>query len=154
MTDKQILKALSDAIKDDIKADQRAKNIRASGRSADSLREEITDNDLEAVMNVFGTFYFEFQKRGRRPGKNPPISPILQWIDDKNITPDGISKKSLAFLIAKKIGDKGTDIHMGKRPGLDIKTILERNLINSTRQLAKEKSITYASDFTKLFNED
>ena len=48
-----------------------------------------------------------FVDLGRRAGKRPPISAILQWIDDKRIVPTDISKTSLAFLIARKIGNEG-----------------------------------------------
>lgn len=52
--------------------------------------------------------YFTVLETGRRPGKRPPIDVIEQWVKDKPIVPQGISTRSLAFLIARKIGEEGS----------------------------------------------
>lgn len=52
--------------------------------------------------------YIMTLETGRGPGKMPPTGPILEWINERNITPNDISPKSLAFLIARKIGLEGT----------------------------------------------
>jgi hypothetical protein len=119
----KFLKRISDAY---IK-DQQGKGIRASGRSAASLR-EVTE---PAGGRLFGKGYFHFQKVGRRPGKFPPIDAILNWIEEKGITPD-ISKKSLAFLIARKIARLGTDIFRGRRRGLNV----EDEILEARKELA------------------
>lgn len=95
--------------------DQQAKGIRSSGKSADSLKIEAgtTSGTLTGVM------YFRQQRDGRKPGKFPPISAILDWIRAKGIQPIDITERSLAFLIARKIARQGTDIYQGKREGLD-----------------------------------
>jgi hypothetical protein len=73
--------------------------------------------------------------KGRKPGTMPPIESILSWIKKKHIKPlYKIKPKSLAFLIARKIGRQGTDIFMGKRPGLDLEAIIE---INTEEFIAK-----------------
>lgn len=98
--------------------DQKAKGIRSSGKSAESLRPEVTENS----GTLYGAKYFYQQKHGRRPGKFPPIDDILNWIRAKGITPRDpkTSERSLAFLFARKIAEKGTDIYEGKRPALDV----------------------------------
>jgi hypothetical protein len=79
-----------------------------TGQSAESLGYRIVGTEL----TIFSTMkYFTVLETGRKPGKRPPISVIEQWIKDKPITPDGISTKSLAFLIAKKIGEEGSLLH-------------------------------------------
>lgn len=115
MTRAEAVKEFIDKVKLAYIEDQKAKNIRASGRSAESLRDDVTPN----FGRLYGVAYFEFQRRGRRPGGFPPIDAILQWIKDKGIQAD-IPDKSLAFLIARKIAKKGTDIFLGKRPALTI----------------------------------
>lgn len=111
--------------------DQRNKGLRASGKSADSLR--IVGADL------IGDKAWRFQIYGRRPSsKMPPVEEILNWVIERNIQPkprenkDGtfskVSQESLAWAIAMKIKDKGTDIHMGKRPGINIEDRLEQIL--------------------------
>lgn len=57
--------------------------------------------------------YWKYVNSGRRPGKQPPLSVISNWITKKRITPRLDRKiptiqKSLAFLIARKIGKEGT----------------------------------------------
>lgn len=105
---------------------QRAKGIRASGRSGDQLR-IVTEPKGGAV---FGKDYIHFQKVGRRPGKFPPIDAILQWITEKGIRAD-IPERQLAFLIARKISRQGTDIFMKKRPALD----MEEELLEARKEL-------------------
>ena len=69
--------------------------VNASGKLAKSIRFEVTNG---TVLSIYGNDYIQFLENGRRPGKRPPTSVIRQWIDDKGIIPDGISKDSLAFL--------------------------------------------------------
>jgi hypothetical protein len=50
------------------------------------------------------------QEHGRRPGRMPPIEAIRRWIRVRQIRGrGGISERSLAFLIARKIGREGTE---------------------------------------------
>jgi len=108
--------------------DQQRKGMKASGKSAASLR--VVGNDL------IGDKAWRFQIDGRRPStKMPPVEEILDWIINRGIQPkprenkDGtfskVSQESLAWAIATKIRDKGTDIHMGKRPGINIEDRIE-----------------------------
>jgi hypothetical protein len=128
--------------------DQQAKGIRASGKSAQSLRVSAKKD----TGFLYGASYFKYQKEGRKPGGFPPIEKIMEWIRQKNIDAD-ISDKSLAFLIARKIARLGTDIHLKKRPGLsveekikELKDQLVRNIINAGKteliETVKEKVTT------------
>lgn len=102
--------------------DQQEKNIRASGRSAQSIREEATI----AAGRLFGSSYFHFQRVGRRPGNFPPIESIKQWLIDKNLDLN-------PFAVARKIAKKGTDIFMKRRPGLSI----EDRILEPRKALAR-----------------
>lgn len=78
--------------------------MNASGKMADSLGYRIDDKGL----TIYSTEkFFTVLETGRNPGKRPPISVVEQWIKDKPIASD-INPKSLAFLIARKIGEKGS----------------------------------------------
>lgn len=60
-----------------------------------------------------GPEYWKYANYGRGPGKMPPINVIEDWIIKRRIVPrsDGsvpITNRSLAFLIARKIGREGT----------------------------------------------
>jgi hypothetical protein len=82
-------------------------NMRASGNFAKSLRTEVKETTGRVVGLMVGSHHSLFVDQGRKAGKRPPISAILKWIDDKRIVPTDISKPSLAFLIARKIGKEG-----------------------------------------------
>lgn len=101
---------VSERLKDDIKNKRITKygSVNASGRLANSVRYEVTN--LGETLKVYAEDYIDYLVYGRSPGKFPPKEPILKWISDKGITPDGISVNSLAYLIQRKIAQKGTTI--------------------------------------------
>jgi len=55
------------------------------------------------------TLYGEVVEVGRKPGTWPPRGPIELWVIRKLGIPAGEESRSVAFLIARKIGTKGTD---------------------------------------------
>lgn len=118
-------------------SDQQQKGLRSSGESAASL--SIAEKNRGAELR--GSAYFQQQIKGRRPGRFPPIKSILEWIDAKGISFDGISKKSLAFVIARKIAKKGTDIFLRKSPALDVKKIVKTYEPTFRGELIKAKKI-------------
>jgi hypothetical protein len=67
------------------------------------------------VLSIYGNDYIQYLQNGRAPTKNGGNGAvkraIRQWIDDKGIIPDGISKDSLAFLIARRIHQEGSTIY-------------------------------------------
>jgi len=81
--------------------------MRASGNFAKSLRTDVKEIPGRVIGLMVGSHHSLFVDQGRNAGKRPPISAILKWIDDKRIVPTDISKPSLAFLIARKIGNEG-----------------------------------------------
>lgn len=60
--------------------------------------------------------YWKYVENGRKAGKQPPISAIEDWITIKHITPYPTAKgklptkKQLAFLISRSIGENGTKV--------------------------------------------
>lgn len=113
---------LLQGIKADVTEDLSAKNISKGDLgmvpilkiSGDMIYGEIQANH-----------YWYYLVHGRKPGKQPPIDSILEWLEKKGITAD-ISLRSLAFLVARKIGRVGTDIYLGKRPALALDAIIAK----------------------------
>lgn len=101
---------------------QADRGIRKTGASAASL----VIQELPRGGELRGDEYIQEQITGRGPGKFPPLNKIESWVQRAGLTPEGISKKSLAFLIARKIAKRGTDIFLKKKKGLDIVGIAEQ----------------------------
>lgn len=118
---KEAIFSVLQVIRKRVIGDQDSKGIRSSGQSAKSLQIE----EIAKGGQLVGDDYFQQQVAGRRPGKFPPIKSILDWINEKGINPTDISKKSLAFIIARKIAKKGTDIFLHKRQALAVAEIVE-----------------------------
>lgn len=107
-----------------------------TGQSAESLGYRIVGTELIIFSSMK---YFTVLETGRKPGKRPPISVIEQWIKDKPIIPDGISTKSLAFLIARKIGEEGSLLYRnGGKSGVISQSIND--------QIIKEKLTDVLTD--------
>lgn len=77
--------------------------VNASGDLAASVRYEVNARGLK----VFAADYIYNVEYGRAPGKFPPREAILSWIENKRLSFD-IPINSLAFLIGRKIAQKGT----------------------------------------------
>lgn len=77
--------------------------------------------DYEIIEKVEGQFeviikaldYLKFVDEGRRPGKQPPLKPILSWVKTRNIrfkNKNGqgfLKNEQTAFIIRRSIGQKG-----------------------------------------------
>ena len=113
-----------------------------TGALRDSIRFNITP---KGNIRFFYLQYGVYVESGRRPGaKQPPVNPILKWIEQRGIVPDeGTSKRSLAFLIARSIGEKGI------RPTPFMKAAVKQQKVGLSRQLAKEIAKTVVMDFKK-----
>jgi len=143
MAASQSIETLLNGVRQAYIDDQKAKGIRSSGKSAQSLKTRVDENS----GTLTGARYFYQQKYGRKPGRFPPIDDILDWIREKRITPRDpkTTEKQLAFLFARKIAQSGTDIFEGKRPALNVEEKIKELLKEFAKNLAtefKEKIIT------------
>jgi hypothetical protein len=107
----EILTALGTRITSKLKEDIEKKRVtkygavNASGALRDSVRFEVE----KGVLRVYALDYSFYLEKGRKPGKFPPREPIINWIKSKGLSFD-IPINSLAFLIQRKIAQKGTTI--------------------------------------------
>lgn len=149
-TDQQILSDFGNKLVEAIRQKQIQKGIIASGKSAAELEIKATDKQLQ-VIDREG--YFEFQEFGRRPGKRPPRESIKQWIELKlqgNIR-SGISIDSLAFLIARKIGQQGTKTFRTNPTGVLSEVINEEAMQNLKSQIFKGKIDEIRTEIQRLW---
>lgn len=130
------------------------KGMRASGDFANSLEVVIKDNGMTAQL--WGNSYAQQLETGRQAGRFPPISAIEKWIDDKNISArlnGEITKKQLAFLIARKIAREGW-----KREGfggveLISEVITEDRIQKIIDEVGIEQAFIYTSKIQTLIKE-
>lgn len=105
-TVEQILSEEFEALKTELIAKYDEIGMRASGRWADSLETEVSEN----TAKITGLNYSQQLESGRAPGKQPPSEAIEKWLVDKGIAArlEGeIKLSSLAYLIARKIAREG-----------------------------------------------
>ncbi len=140
-TTKQIIFDFLEGIRTDAVNDLRAKNI-SQGDIGMETKADQTSGELS------GNHYWYYLVHGRKPGKQPPIDSILGWLQKKGITSD-IPERSLAFLIARKIGKLGTDIYLGRRPGLALPEIVEKREKEFDDEIDKHFREKYLNDFEK-----
>lgn len=87
----------------------------ASGDLLNNIEYEITRGDFTYTIYVKMKDYWYYVENGRKAGKMPPIDNILRWITVKPVLPRPNAKgklptpQQLAFLIARKIGEEGTE---------------------------------------------
>lgn len=87
----------------------------ASGDLLNNIEYEITRGDFTYTIYVKMKDYWYYVENGRKAGKMPPIDNILNWIRVKPVLPRPNAKgklptpQQLAFLIARKIGEEGTE---------------------------------------------
>jgi len=138
MTSREILNQYFEAVIKDLRGDQSAKGMVASGKSAESL----TYTTDSTGGKLSGSNYFYWQIVGRRPGTFMPPDDMLQWIKDKGITPREPKMKleTLSYIFNLKLKEKGTDIFMGKKKGLEFQEAIGgANMEKLTSQIGKAK---------------
>ena len=87
----------------------------ASGDLLNNIEYEITRGDFTYTIYVKMKDYWYYVENGRKAGKWPPIDNILNWIKRKPVLPRPNAEgklptpQQLAFLIARKIGEEGTE---------------------------------------------
>ena len=87
----------------------------ASGDLLNNIEYEVTRGDFTYTIYVKMRDYWYYVENGRKAGKWPPIDNILNWIKIKPVLPRPNAEgklptpQQLAFLIARKIGEEGTE---------------------------------------------
>ena len=86
--------------------------INASSKLSQSAAAIVELNGTRLQISLNLEPYWRYVEYGRRPGKMPPIDAIAEWIRIKPVIPNPVNgrvpdTRSLAFLIARKIGREG-----------------------------------------------
>lgn len=126
---KDILLSFLQQISKDIKTAQSQQKRIASGKTALSLEPEAN----AATGILYGNISVNVLETGRKPGAVPKgfQAIILKWMSDKGIfQSEKLAKqKSIAFLIARKIQEHGTALHIqGGKSGVLSNVITEERI--------------------------
>ncbi len=98
-------------IRDRYKNNLKNLNINATNNLARSVKVRIERRNNEFEVELKLAEYWKWVEEGRAPGKMPPIDAIVKWVQVKKAfrSVKGIkAQKSVAFRIARKIGERGT----------------------------------------------
>lgn len=70
---------------------------------------------------IAATDYARPVEEGRRPGRRPPVTAVIDWLKVKRIQPrnPNTDQTTLAFLIARKIGRDGVPAAPYMKPAFD-----------------------------------
>lgn len=93
--------------------------MNASGQWLNSLEPRVNNGNGE----IWGMDYTYWLANGRKPGKAPPITPLINWVNAK-FGIGGTEAKNIAFAIAQKIKKEGTDYYPD---GTDLLNVLYSN---------------------------
>ncbi len=100
------------------KSELKKDNTYASGRLDKSIAYKTKSTDSYSELSLLANSYIEQLSEGRRIGKIPSSTKILEWAKEKGITPEkgGQSEsnmKRMAFAIARSIGVHGMIERLG-----------------------------------------
>lgn len=146
---KQILSKAFNNLKGDLIKAYDEKGMRASGNWEDELEVYTDDN----IAILFGEDYTQQLQYGRAAGKQPPTAVIEQWIYDKGIDrqiQNEISVSSLAFLIARKIGQEGWKREEYGGVELISEIVTPERIQSIIDEVGDEQVLAFTSDIIKL----
>lgn len=108
---------------------------------------------------ILGSSAFKYVVTGRGPGKFPPPDRMLAFVDKH---PDMVTKaktvyanitnKSLAYLIGRKIAQRGTDIFTGRRPGIDFLGAADAPMDALLKTIARNEAIQIVTGLKNELN--
>ena len=125
------------------------KDLAAENAKVPVSQMRVEANEIEG--NLFAPDWIQYMIYGRGPGKQPPPDRMLSWVQkNPELLNSDISEKSLAFLIGRKIGREGTDIFQGKRKGLDLLGVMEKNLPALLQDLGEEEKLKIQTSLSKV----
>tara|TARA_B100000575_G_scaffold84540_1_gene66748 strand:+ start:1808 stop:2266 length:459 start_codon:yes stop_codon:yes gene_type:complete len=139
-----ILEEYRDKIVSQLKDRIRQRGLVASKGLLNSIRGEVSQTGI----TIFSTEYASFVESGRGPGKPPPVSKILEWVQDKDLQPRYKKyerHRDIAWMIAMAIAKNGTIERFGYLGG-DFVDYVSRNIIES---LTKDIEQSYLDDLNK-----
>ena len=118
----KILTSTGQKLVSDLKEEFDKKDLNFTNKAKNSLSFSVSNNKLK----IDGLMRIIVLNSGRKPGTFPPIEPILDWVRGKLGISDEKEARSVAFVIARKISQSGTDILTDRAKGLQIDLLVDK----------------------------
>lgn len=134
-----IRETLNEVVESYLKPKFIALGMNASGQWLQSLEVRTSLNRGE----IWGADYTYYLSEGRRPGKKPPITPLVQWVGNK-FGLYGREAVSAAYAISNKIAKEGTEYYPD---GTDLLRVLQSEEV---QQFIIKKIGDYLIEQTRL----
>lgn len=154
---KEIFDEIGEDLVNEIKLNLIKANKSATGNLVKSIDYRLIVVEAQQLVRdlkieILGADYLQWVDQGRRPGKMPPPSKLDKWLVARRIAPRNkqgrfISRKSLAFVIARSIGKKG--IKPTNVLDKSIKSVLEKNRQKLTEAAVEEFNTIITKFFEK-----
>jgi hypothetical protein len=94
-----------------LKAELSAEKKVASGSLINSIGYDLVQTDKGWNVQITANETLKYVDQGRKPGKMPPSSALVPWVESKGISFTSNSRvvttEQAAFVIARSIGEKG-----------------------------------------------
>jgi len=144
------------------KADLKSNYKTVMGHDSETWRNSLETTNVRdgniIKVRILGAYYTYWLEHGRNPtttktAGNPTLREIIEkWILKKGIGNKDISVKSLAYIIARKIHEKGIKVPNAHNKGGIITNIINKKRIELLiNMLEKSYSIEIKSDLIKEF---
>ncbi len=144
ITAREVFKQLGSSSISEIKARFTATDANATGKTAGSLRDEYSDK----VFTLYGSKAFRYTETGRRAGKMPPMAPIIEWMNARNIP------LSAKWAVRMGIAKRGTVTVSQSRPRDIFTSVLSESKIRSVvHVIAENTNNQITSDIVKSFKQ-
>lgn len=114
---RRILQSIGDDLVDGIRGELERQGHNNTGNLSNSIRYEIEEfgGNMSLLVVANDVEYAEFVNEGFFPNSLPNIDAIMEWIDERNITPTSSRianskdpRRALAFAIAKAMMSEGS----------------------------------------------
>lgn len=103
LTDDEIRHVLEGVVREFLIPKFLALGMNASGKWIESLSVDVQDGK----GYIKGQYYTYYLVNGRAGGSEPPLQPIINWVEDK-LGKSGDEAERIAWAVKKKIGKVGT----------------------------------------------
>ena len=144
---------IGEEVTEKLKKSAKDKGLDASGELIAGIRFETKIFATQYVFELIMPDYYKAVDEGRKPGKMPPLKPIIDWIKSKGIKVEASKRykkekdkakrktikqvsydskvKSLAFLIARSIGKHGTIKRFGYKGSKFYSNVVTEEYLNN-----------------------